>query len=733
MATITDREDRVDLSEENLEVKDFTKWANEPSVSDLKQDLIDATPDHDRQEIKIKTWLDNLNVTGGAVHKKVKGRSSVVPKLIRKQAEWRYAALSEPFLSTQDVYNIEAVTFEDKESAYQNALVLNNQFNTKLNKVNFIDQYVRAAVDEGTVIVFVGWDFETTTSTEYEPLVGYKKAANAEDIALLKRATTGDVPDIGADLDVKLDIPSEMNETLWIQAVQLSQENGAPWIPYVIEVEEVEVTKTTKNQPYLEVCDYRNITIDPSCLGDLDKAQFVIRHFETSLSELRKDGKYKNLDSVNVEANSTVGHPDHESESKSFNFKDKPRKKIVAYEYWGYRDIHDDGVVVPIVATFVGNVMIRLEESPFPGGAIPFVTAQYLPVRRSIYGEPDGALLEDNQKITGAVMRGMIDVMGKSANGQVGSRKDALDVTNKRKFEDGKDYEYNAGVDPSAAFYMHTYPEIPQSAPLMLQLQNNEAEALTGVKAFTGTNGGDSLGTTATAVRSALDATSKRELAILRRLAEGIIGIGRKIIAMNAEFLDESEVIRVTNEEFVEVRRDDLGGEFDLTLTVSTAEADDQKAQELSFMLQTMGQTLPFEITQTVMADIATLRKMPTLAMSIKEFQQPPPDPMIAQMQQLEMQKVQIEIQELQTQANLNSAKAETEIAKARQLGSKADLDDLDFLDKDSGAAHERELQAQGAQAKANESLEVTKHALTLREKSIESQNKSDKTDKPEQ
>lgn len=32
--------------------------------------------------------------------------------------------------------------------------------------------------------------------------------------------------------------------------------------------------------------------------------------------------------------------------------------------------------------------------------------------------------------------------------------------------------------------YMHTYPEIPQSAGLMLQIQNQEAEALTGVKTY---------------------------------------------------------------------------------------------------------------------------------------------------------------------------------------------------------------------------------------------------------
>ena len=49
-------------------------------------------------------------------------------------------------------------------------MVLNNQFNTKMNKVTFIDNYVRAGVNEGTVIVRVGWEFE---EEEYEK--GYKE------------------------------------------------------------------------------------------------------------------------------------------------------------------------------------------------------------------------------------------------------------------------------------------------------------------------------------------------------------------------------------------------------------------------------------------------------------------------------------------------------------------------------------------------------------------------------
>ena len=133
--------------------KPLTTWKNAPTLANLKQDLSDAKPIHDAQVAKIEAWLDNLNVTGKAKVTSTTGGSKIVPKLIRKQAEWRYPALSEPFLSTPDLFKVKPKTWEDRDAAMQNQLVLNHQMNTAIDKVRFIDEYVRAAVAEGTVVV----------------------------------------------------------------------------------------------------------------------------------------------------------------------------------------------------------------------------------------------------------------------------------------------------------------------------------------------------------------------------------------------------------------------------------------------------------------------------------------------------------------------------------------------------------------------------------------------------
>lgn len=680
----------------------LTGWKNEPTVAELQYDFDQSKSSHDSQVARVNNWLNNLYVEGDAVVKhKNKNRSTIVPKLIRKNAEWRYPALSEPFLSTSNLFQVDPVTWADKEAAEQNALVLNYQFQTKINKVAFIDECIRTVVDEGTAIARVGWDFEEREVTVEEPQ--YQLMPDPTFMEQLQQL----VPEYQENpLVFKNTKPEEL-----VQSVEASLHYQQPIRAQLVGMAQVKKMKTIRNQPTLEVCDIRNLYVDPTCKGDLNKAQFIIYSFETTYAELKRDPRYKNVDRIQVESSSASNDPFHaySDESQTVQFADKARKKLVVYEYWGYWDTDDNGSVRPIVASWVDNVIIRMEDNPFPDGKPPFVSMTYLPKRKSVYGEPDAVLLEENQKIQGAVVRGMIDIMGRSANGQVGMQKGMLDATNRIKYERGDDYEFNPNVDPRAGVHMHTYPEIPQSASFLVQMMNMEAEALTGVKSWSGSGGitGTALGDTAAGVRSAMDAASKREMSILRRIANGVIEIGRKIISMNAQFLGEEEIVRITDEQFVAIKRDDLAGNFDLKLTISTAEGDEAKAQQIGFMLQTNGVDMDPQLRNLMYAEIFKLRKMPEFAKRIETFV-PEPDPMQQQLQQLEMQKLQAEIellraqaQEAMTKGTLNESKVPVEQARANNLQSDADNKTLNFVEQQDGVQHQRDLELHNAKAMA--------------------------------
>jgi hypothetical protein len=676
----------------------LTDWEKEPDIRSLKQDLESAKPAHQSQMSKINRWNDLHAVRGSAKPKKVKGRSSVQPKLIRRQAEWRYAALSEPFLGSNKLFNVKPVTFEDTDAARQNELVLNHQFRTKMNRVHLIDHFIRTTVDEGTSILQVGWKRTTVEIMEDVPTFEHFQVTTQEELELLQQA-----------MDLKNSDPRHYDENVTPEvkaAVDYYEQSGVPTTAVQNGVTQVPSQKIIENKPTVVIHNPQNIMIDPSCNGDLEKAMFVVLSFETNKADLLKEPeRYKNLDAVNWEGNSPLATPDHETSTPdSFAFTDAMRKKVVAHEYWGFHDIHGDGTLVPIVCTWIGDVLIRMEENPFPDEKLPFVVVNYLPVKRELYGEPDAELLEDNQNVLGAVMRGMIDLLGRSANSQQGFAKGMLDPLNKRRFENGEDYEFNPNLQPSQGLIEHKYPELPQSALLMSNLQNQEAEALTGVKSFGGGISGEAYGDVAAGIRGVLDAASKREMGILRRLAKGMTEVANKIIAMNAVFLSEEEVVRVTNKEFVTVRREDLVGNFDLETDIATAEVDNARAQDLAFMLQTIGPNTDQGIVMMILAEIADLKRMPALAEKIRTFK-PQPSPEQQKLQQLEIQKAELENQKIQSEIELNQAKAQEALASKDQKN-------LDYVEQETGTKHARDMDKQKAQSQGNQALEVTK-ALT--------------------
>jgi len=677
----------------------LTDWKIEPSVADLKGDLDYARQENTDQKSNVDGWLNLRNTTGAESGKKTKtvGRSSVQPKLIRKHNEWRYPALSEPFLNTERMFNINPRTFEDKAAADQNQLILNWQFDTKLNKVDFIDRYVRKTVDEGTCVVRVGWERKTEKVKVLKPVYEYTQLemGDEEGMQMLAQATEMATSDPEA-WEADPSIPDELRA-----AVEFGLENQEMVVAVEIGEEWVQENKITYNQPSLKIIDVANFFIDPSCDGEWEDAQFMISTFESTKSELKKRGIYKNLDDVNWGANqikAQVGDPDHETTTPIADGRlNQDKSKVLVYEYWGEWDVHDDGVMIPIVATFIGDTMIQLAENPFPDRKPPFVIVPYMPILGSIWGEADASLLQDNQRILGAVTRGTIDLLGRSANAQSGYSKGFLDSVNRKRFTNGEDFEFNPNEDPRVAIQQMQYPEIPNSALTMMQLQNAEAEGLSGVKSFSGGITGEAYGPVARGISGALDAAGQREMSILRRLAEGMRLIGRKIISMNAFFLEEKEVIRVTNREFVEIKRKDLSGAFDLIVDISTAQVDEQKSQDLGMMLQTIGPDMDPGLSKIILGQIADLKRMPELAEQIRSYE-PQPDP-------LQQRLAELQIEELEAKIELDKARATEAMAQAENKALDTELES-------TGSKHQRDVEKMGAQARGNRDLEVTKGLL---------------------
>lgn len=609
-------------------------------LKNLKADMKEAERLQREWFIKREEWSSQTE--GAPYGNEVDGKSKIVSKDIKKQREWMIPSITDPFLSTSDVIKCNPVTYEDAKAARQNELLLNTQFCRKFNRYNFIMKATKVLVTEGSVVIQTGWDYE-------------------------EEEVEAEVEVISVD------------------------ENGMEFVDTEISMQ----TNVIRNQPTAVVCRNEDIFIDPTCMDDMEKCQFVIHRYESSLNALKQDGRYENLDKVEAAQYNLTNDPQYLREDQSyFEFKDKPRKKFVVHEYWGNYDIDGDGIAEPIVCAWVGNTLIRLESNPYPDKKPPFVIVPFSAVPFHMFGEALAETIGDNQKIKTAITRGIVDNMAKSNNAVVATRKGALDPVNRKKFLKGENFEFNG---TPGDFWQGGYNQLPSSAFDMLNLQNNEIESQTGVKSFSGGISGNALGSTATGARGALDATATRRLNLVRNMSENMIKpIMRKWMAYNAEFLEEEEVIRITNDEYVPIRRDDLAGKIDIDISISTSEDNAAKSQELSFLLQTVGPNEDPSIRREIMAQIMDLMRMPEQAKKIRDHQ-PQVDPVQQKMQELQIAKLEAEIEKIRADAanklassveneadrDEKLAQAELKRAQARKLMSEADNLDLDFLKKD--------------------------------------------------
>jgi hypothetical protein len=606
----------------------------------------------------------------------VKGKSAVVSGDIKRQHNWLIPSIIDPFVSQPDIIKANPITYEDGKGARQAEILLNTQFCRQFARYNFVSKLAKVLDRDGTAIIQTGWEYEEEKSEAAQKVIATDPITGQE---------------------------------------------------YIAGEQIVETIKILKNKPTAKVCRIEDIYIDPTCQDDIDNCQFIIYRYESDLSTLKNDGRYKNLEKLHSTSldNTDV---DYEPEDDTvFKYEDNPRKKLVVYEYWGNYDVDEDGIAEPIVCAWVNDTIIRLQGNPYPDKKIPFVIVPNNAVPFKMHGEPTRNLISDQQKIKTGILRGIMDNMAQSNNGQVGVPKGALDAHNMKKFLSGSIFEFNPGF---GQFWSGGYNQIPGSAYDTLGLMNKEIESATGTMGFSGGISNSGLSKSATGARGVLDATAVRRNNIVRNISENAIKpIMRKWLSYDAEFLSEQEIVRYTNEEFVTINRDDLSGLIDIEIHVATAEENEAKAQELAFMMQTGQQGMDPEESKMIRAEIARLQKMPELAKEIETFQ-PQPDPIQQELRQLELENAKLtnaklkadigkvhsdsqesqgDAQEKAAQARYKDAQTQKVLADAKLVKAKADLADMEFIQADEGYSHKEALEKEAQKAKLKLEADIAK------------------------
>ena len=586
-----------------------------------------------------------------------KGKASVVSRDIKRAASWQHSSVISPFVTGDDIVKCTPSTAKSTNVARKAELLLNYQFCRDFDRYHFVSDSFKILQREGTVIGKVSWEFEEEEVEVEVPVEGL--------------------------------IPVQDPE----QYRQMVAQGMPPYEMGVVGSEFQMQMQTVVNRPRVEIVRNSMLWIDPTAENTIEDAKFVIYKYKSSLSELRADGRYKNLDSIKEGGEIIYDTESPYYNDETFTFEDKPRQQVEVVEYWGDYDMNEDGIAEPIVCTWVGDTIIRMEDNPMPDKKHPFVSCAYDSQPFSIYGFGIGDVISVDQKIKTGIKRAMLDTLDASTNGMRGIKKGTLDVINKGKFSRGENFEY---LGSNNDIWEGSFNSIPADVLGFYGMIDGEIQTQTGVTVDGQTNGSNALGTSKT---GALNAVALREIDVSRNYKESfLIPILRKWYSMNAEWMEPGQAIRITDDEFTEIDPSDLQGRIDIKMNISTPEVDNEKSNNIAFMLQTLGQSLPPEITNMLLSAQAELKDMPELAKAIREYK-PQPDPFEESMKQLELEKMQSEINERNSRATendsdirLKEAKADNEEAKARKVESDADMVDLDFLRKQDGTERKENL-----------------------------------------
>ena len=616
----------------------------------VKADYKGAEVAKNENDNKIKQWeaIRDSKLYGTEVD----GKSKYVSDLTKNLLDWQVPSLVDPFVSTPDVINCKPFTYADPLIAAQEEAVLTHQVIQTADHFSFMTDLMTYIAEKGTAFVKTGWMFQEEKREVEQPLMAIDPMSGQE---------------------------------------------------VVIGTEVVEQMVTTVNKPTRLVIDPIDIRMDPTCGGKISKASFVIHDWETDLSTLRQDGRYKNLDSIKEDIGRDEDYEQKDSTDDTFKFEDSARKKIIVHEYWGKYDLDDDGIAEPVVCAWVGDVVIREEENPLPGQEIPFEKAVYKNLPGYIWGEPLAAKTGKRQHIDSVLHRGIFDDMKLANNGQTGTKKGFTDDANLKKMKQGIDFEYNTTM---ADVYQDQYRGLNQSVFNVMAKNETAAESSVGVTMMNHGTGGNALGSSAAAVNATTSSSAKREMHIVRGVAEDcIIPMLKKFSRYNKEFLSPEEVSAITDKEYIEPKNDN---EYDIKMTLESAETRVAKAERTGFVLQTMGPNMPPQAMTVLLArymkligelDVSHMIKNPEVSPEEQQAQakqQAHADKMMELELALMEAKVyneQAKGQENAVDVELKTAKTETERAKARITNSDSDLKDIDYLEKEAGIPHERELE----------------------------------------
>lgn len=349
---------------------------------------------------------------------------------------------------------------------------------------------------------------------------------------------------------------------------------------------------------------------------------------------------------------------------------DRSRTQYWVCECFGKYDMNGDGISEDVIITVIGDKIVRVEENELERPH--FSVLSPYPDQYQITGRTIDDMIGELQDAKVALYRQIVLNVANNNDRQAVVDEEKL---NPDDLAERKQYiratRLNGKPVSDAIQFM---PEAPLSSavfPLLQQIDQMK-ENRTGVTRYNQGNDSKDLNKTATGITAIMSAANQRIEMIARMFSEtGVVDLFRVLVEMNQRYIDQEQVVRLTNGKQLTIRPDDLKGEFDLDVAAGVGAGQRQEATQNMMLL--LSQIYPalknlgVEITPDKVLEAAktlvnqmgykdTAKYIPTPEELQASMQQQAM--MMAQQQQMQMQKEQTDkATDLESKLILQAAK----------------------------------------------------------------------------
>jgi len=410
----------------------------------------------------------------------------------------------------------------------------------------------------------------------------------------------------------------------------------------------------------------------------IDGSKYIITRERTTVEKLESNpnydkqsiNKFKQYINSKEKDTQAIGEDMHDRDIGQYERKEN--NEIFLYEYW-YKD-KDKVYITSFVENDTSSLVLNKEEYEY--GWYPIIDVPFYNKEYSIWGKALADIIEDEQLFMTSIVRGVIDNMSQSNNGQKFVRKGALDSVNFQNLISGDPViEINTSEHINTAIMDGHFNELPSSIYQLLQTIENQAEGLTGVSRFM-QGFMDSPNASATSTQAVMSQSQIRLLDIENNIIRALTTMFRQWIEMIVNYIDEEEMLKITGTTWAEekakmVQRykeqyqldqmppeaqqkammlilqqvektyDNSTVNYDFKLKVGTDASNQIKINQINMLMQqasplVQAGAVPPDIIQELISKLFELFDYPDLADKIAKYK-PQPDPMQQQMAQLQM------------------------------------------------------------------------------------------------